>query len=347
MKKKVVIDARMVGGVGHGIGNYVLDIAAALKDRDLPFEVLYLVAKGSNSPLRELAHHESKVKFLHPLESWRLPKELAALKPDLFHSPSFMSLASYPCPHVQTVHDLNHLQFGGLFHKLYYRKLLLPSLISARAVLSVSRTAAMELKEWLQKHGTIKAVDVALNAIAEPASPEEDTLRKFGLKKFFFCLSNPKSHKNLAMLESAHADAWDQGNCLPLAISTEGTYQEGIFRTGPLSSARITALFEGAQAFFFPSLYEGFGRPPLEAALAGCKPVVSDIPVHREVLAGVKEAEFLDPRDSKAWKEAFLRLSQSERSAVSAESQEWIRETYSRRKLGDIMEKVYRDALGI
>lgn len=343
MKKKILIDARMIGGVGHGIGNYVLDMAAALAERDLPFELTYLVAKGSNSPLRKLPHRESSVAFLHPLEAWRLPKELEGFQ--LFHSPSFMSLASYPCPHVQTVHDLNHLQYGSLFHKIYYQKLLFPSLQKAKAVISVSETAAKELRDWLMAKGEKKSVEVVPNAIFEPAPAETGALTSLGLKKFFFCLSNPKPHKNIALLETAHFQAWSQGDCLPLALSTAGAYQEGIFRTGPLEPARITALFQGAQAFFFPSLYEGFGRPPLEAALAGCPPVVSDIPVHREVLAGVPEAEFLPAKNTEAWEEAFLRHSKKERTAVSAQSQAWIRETYSRKKLGDKMEKIFREVL--
>jgi hypothetical protein len=343
MKKKILIDARMVGGVGHGIGNYVLDMAAALAERDLPFDLTYLVAKGSNSILNNLPHRESSVGFLHPLEPWRLPKELEGFQ--LFHSPSFMSLASYPCPHVQTVHDLNHLHYGNPIHKLYYQKLLFPSLQKAKSVVSVSETAAKELRDWLWQKGEKKPVEVALNAIAEPTPAEKGAVENLGLKKFFFCLSNPKSHKNITMLETAHANAWDQGGCLPLALSTGSAYQEGIFRTGPLQPARITALFQSAQAFFFPSLYEGFGRPPLEAALAGCTPIVSDIPVHREVLAGVKEAEFLDPKDAKAWEEAFLRHSSQERVSVSPASQAWIRENYSRKKLGDKMEKIFREAL--
>jgi glycosyltransferase involved in cell wall biosynthesis len=343
MKKKVLVDARMIGGVGHGIGNYVLDMAAALTERDLPFELTYLVAKGSNSPLRNLPHRDSAISFLHPLEAWRLPKELEGFH--LFHSPSFMSLASYPCAHVQTVHDLNHLHYGSLFHKLYYQKLLFPSLQKAKAVISVSETAAKELRDWLWAKGEKKTVEVVPNAIAEPAPAEKGALENLGLKNFFFCLSNPKPHKNITMLEAAHAHAWDQGGCLPLALSTGETYQEGIFRTGPLEPARITALFQGAKAFFFPSLYEGFGRPPLEAVLAGCAPVVSDIPVHREVLGGVKEAEFLDPRNTKAWEEAFLRHSKEERVAISPQSRDWIRETYSRQKLGDRMEKIFREAL--
>jgi glycosyltransferase involved in cell wall biosynthesis len=342
-KKRVIIDARMVGGVGHGIGNYVLDLAASLKERALPFELFFLVAKGSNSPLRSYPHRESSLRFLHPLEPWLLARELEGA--DLFHSPSFMSLASYPCPHVQTVHDLNHLRFGSLPQKIYYRRLLLPSLRSARALLSVSRGAAEEIRGWLRGFGVEKEIELAPNAIAAPAAPEKKILERMGLKEYFFCLSNPKPHKNLEMLARAHYNARSRGDCLPLALSAKGEFQEGVVWLGALAPGEITALFEGARALLFPSLYEGFGRPPLEAALAGCPPVVSDIPVHREALSGVKEAEFLSPTDPRAWEEKMLALSQAPRKPVSEESRGWIRRTYSLARLGDKMEAIYRAAL--
>lgn len=343
MKKKVLIDARMVGVLGHGIGNYVLDLALALRGRDLPFELHYLLAKDAPAKLRELPHRDSAISFLHPLEAWRLPKELEGF--NLFHSPSFMSLTRYPCPHVQTVHDLNHLQFGNPLHKLYYKKLLLPSLRNAKTIASVSEAAAWELRTWLDRHEVKKPVLVVPNAIAPLPAPEKGALESLGLKEFFFCLSNPKPHKNTAMLETAHHRAWSRGDCLPLVTNVSGAYQEGIFRVGAVSNERVSALFAGAKGFFFPSLYEGFGRAPVEAALAGCAPVASDIPAHREVLAGVKEAQFVAPQDTHAWEEMFLRLSQSPRRKVSGESQEWIRRTYSLDQLGDKMEKIYRDAL--
>jgi glycosyltransferase involved in cell wall biosynthesis len=342
-KKRVIVDARMVGGVGHGIGNYVLDLAASLGARPLPFELFFLVAKGSDSPLRAFPHHESGVKFLHPLEPWLLARDLEGA--DLFHSPSFMSLASYPCPHLQTVHDLNHLRFGNLLQKIYYRRLLLPSLRSARTILSVSQSAAEEIRGWLQGFGIDKKIELAPNAIAAPAAPKPEIIARLGLKDYFFCLSNPKPHKNLEMLARAHHSARSRGDCLPLAFSTKGEFQEGIIWLGALAPGAITALFEGARALLFPSLYEGFGRPPLEAALAGCPPVVSDIPVHREALFGVKEAEFLSPTNSRAWEDKLLALSQAPRAVVSEESRSWVRGTYSLERLGDKMEAIYREAL--
>lgn len=344
--KRIVIDARMLGPTGHGIGNYVLDLAEALKSRSLPFELFYLL--GPDCPpaslLREFPHRESSVPFLHPLEAWRLPAEIAETGAAAFHSPSFMSLARYPCPHLQTVHDLNHLHYGGLFHRAYYRFLLLPSLRSARTVIAVSESGRGELQRWLTSHHLSRSVELAENAIPEPAAADIQVLKKLGLESdgYFFCLSNPKPHKNVAMLEAAHRDA---GMTLPLVVNVPGPGRAGLVRTGSLSAGEISALYAHARAYFFPSLYEGFGRSPLEATLAGTAPVASDIPSHREVLTGVREAELLPPAEAGSWTQAFRRLAQRPKIAVSDASRAWVRGHYSRQKLGDKMEKIYAEVL--
>jgi hypothetical protein len=85
----------------------------------------------------------------------------------------------------------------------------------------------------------------------------------------------------------------------------------------------------------------------VEAALAGSLPVVSSIPVHREVLAGVEEAVFLDPLSELAWQEAFLRVAAEPRASISARSKQWIRETWSVAQLAETMDGVYRACLGL
>ncbi len=64
---------------------------------------------------------------------------------------------------------------------------------------------------------------------------------------------------------------------------------------GEVNDAELTALYKKAAAFIYPSLYEGFGLPPLEAMRLGCPVIVSDIPPHREVCG--EAAIYCDPRD--------------------------------------------------
>lgn len=128
----------------------------------------------------------------------------------------------------------------------------------------------------------------------------------------------------------------------PLAISISGESSNGIRKLGPLPSSDISLLLREARAFFFPSLYEGFGRPPLESALAGVLPIVSNIPPHKEGLAGVSEALFLDPSKERDWEKEFLRWSDKIPEPISEKSKEWIREEYSLKRLGTVMHNVYQ-----
>jgi glycosyltransferase involved in cell wall biosynthesis len=164
---------------------------------------------------------------------------------------------------------------------------------------------------------------------------------------FFFVLSNPKPHKNLPLLKRAYARARAQRASLPtLVLSTPGGTAEGILPLPGLSAPEIGFLLREARAVFFPSLYEGFGRPPLEAALLGTLPVVSDIPVHREVLSGVPEAIFVDPRREEAWTAEFLKHGDRKES-VSDASRQWVEQTYAAGRLAQTMTEFYRRGLGI
>ena len=347
-KPRILVDARMAGPVGHGIGLYVRQMAEGLSRLSLPYEMFYLLPPDAprDSPLRALPHEECAVPFLHPAEPFSLTRVVGRLNPALYHTPSFSSLLSYPCPHVQTVHDLNHLHFGSVAHRLYYRFALLRSLRTAKRVVGVSLTASLELTEWMRKHGVNQTVAFAPNSVELKGAFDEAVPHRFGLEpgNYFFVLSNAKPFKNLPLLERAYSAAREKRALPPLALSISGPAAPGTVRTGPLKDAEVASLLHHAKAFYFPSLYEGFGRPPLEAVLAGTQPVVSSLAVHREVLAGVKEAVFLDPASPHAWEESFLRQA-NENGRVSEESRSWVKETWSVARLAGAMDQIYRECL--
>jgi glycosyltransferase involved in cell wall biosynthesis len=342
-KPRIVVDARMLGQ--HGIGQYVADLALGMAKAERDYELFYLVSHelAQEHALRSLPHAESSIPFLHLREALFLPSEIQRLEPDLYHSPSFSSLLWAPCPYVQTVHDLNHLHFGNTAQKIYYRALLKPSALKARALLTVSQSVREELSEWLQNK---RPIELAPNAIQKRPEGEKKRLTAFELKNdFFLCVSNNKSHKNLALLERAYEKAKKQEPHLPpLVMNISGQTTEGIQKIGAVTQADLDALFSHARAFFFPSLYEGFGRPPLEAALHGTPPYVSAIAPHKEGLAGVKEARFFSPTEESAWVDAFL-LAAKNSARVSETSRNWITQEYSLEKLARTMDGIYRAAL--
>jgi glycosyltransferase involved in cell wall biosynthesis len=312
------------------------------------YELFFLLPPDAprDSPLRAMPHEECKVPFLHPAEPFTLAQVVGRLRPALYHSPSFASLLSYPCAHVQTVHDLNHLHYGSLAHKLYYRFALLRSLRAARRVIGVSQAASAEIRDWLLHHGVDKPIALAPNSVVIETANDPGALARFGLKPggYFFALANSKPFKNLALLERAYAAARTKKALPPLVLSISGDAKPGTVRTGPLGDLEVSTLLRHAKAFYSPSLYEGFGRPPVEAVLAGTQPIVSALSVHREVLAGVKEAVFLDPANVAQWEESFLRQAKEE-GRVSEASQAWVRETWSVTRLARAMDEIYRACL--
>jgi glycosyltransferase involved in cell wall biosynthesis len=383
VKKIVAIDARMVLPIPHGIGRYVKNIATGLEDiarsRELGYEPVFLTDQRYPGLIpKRFTSIPVKTPFLKSSEIFELPKVLKSLRADLYHSPSFSSLAYTPCPWVATIHDLNHLHFGDFSKRVYYQLLLKRFAKKAIALLTVSEFARKELSEWIPCD--LDRVEVVVNALdpefSRPLRPlnrtSQDDFSHYVRKKnwenlrsgqYFICLSNPKSHKNLPFLVKSYIGARKQSNSLPplvisadrseLALDTEG--ESSLVFTSKLDDAGAKLLLQHARAAFFPSLYEGFGLPPLEAIMSGVSVAVSDIPPHREGLQDFTgpEVHWFDPKKSDDWVGAFIRWSELpepdslRQSQVFLDERRQASERYSVERLSSHMDRIYRRVLRI
>ncbi|MEK6705570.1 MAG: glycosyltransferase family 1 protein [Bdellovibrionota bacterium] len=358
--KKIAIDARMVTSVPHGFSRYVTAIAQGLAQvsKHLDYEPVFLVCKNCpREALNPFEKYTVRAPFLHPSELIELPRVLSKLKVDIYHSPTFSSLLIAPCPWIVTVHDLNHLQFGGIWQKIYYKVLLKHFVFHARAVMSVSEFSKQELAKWM---GFLKKdIEVVPNAInpelfEAPSKSEQNlVLQKYGLEsnRYFFCLSNPKPHKNVGMLVEAFSDyrhemgvpaAW------PLVLSMGGFSDvNGVKALGGLNDFEGRVLMHSCGALVFPSLYEGFGLPPVEAVAIGIPVITSKIPPHEEVLrdCGSDGLVLADPTDKEQWVSAMLLASGGGIPGASSGTRQKIRGKYTIEKLGQNMDRIYRRVL--
>ena len=365
LSKVIVIDGRMVSDIPHGIARYVAQIARGLKSLGkLEYRPVFLVHPQLSHASRQMFFEgfdtqEMQAPFLSPREWLEIPLYLRRSRAAAYHSPSFSSLWYSPCPTLMTLHDLNHLHFGDLSKKIYYQTLLKHCARRSAKVLTVSQFSQTEIARWLGVPPT--EIAITYNAVSRVPLAHDSPLNPFLLKKYslpdhvgdyFFCLSNSKPHKNLKLLLDAYREFRTQIDYpwpLLLSGSPLAPLPEGVYCLGALPEEDAHTFLKRSRALLFPSLYEGFGLPPVEGALLGLPLAVSHIPPHQEGLADLRpdEVHWVEPSDTKGWIRAFHVLQQHGVQGASVETQQRILARFSPEALGAGIDRIYRQVLGL
>jgi glycosyltransferase involved in cell wall biosynthesis len=218
---------------------------------------------------------------------------------------------------IVMVHDLAALRDIRWFDRsmrLYVRTSLLAARRAVR-VLTVSHVVAGELVAEGVRPQRIAVVRPAVDAtfVPAPAAAVADVRARLGLHGPYLVLpgwSDPR--KDAATAVRAHLDAREHhdhqlvmvGGSHPTFAPVELPDVPSVVRPGWIPDADLVALLTGATALLYPTRYEGFGLPPLEAAACGTPALVSDIPVLRESAGDV--ATFVPPGDVSAWSRAIV-----------------------------------------
>ena len=256
----ICADQRWIGN--HGIGRFARHILAALDYRPVPL---------ASNPAA-------------PLDSWALARALAGLTGnDLFFSPGYNTPLFCPCPFVFTIHDLGHICFPenkSPLIQLYYATIMRRACHRAALILTVSDFTRGQVIDWSGAPAE-KVVNVGCGVDPE-YQPEGDS---YGLPfPYLLCVSNRRLHKN----ELRVVEAFGQAGLDPrIHLVFTGEPTDGLQRViqahrvsqridfvGMVPEARLPSLYRGSEALIFPSLFEGFGLPVLEAMACGT-PVVT------------------------------------------------------------------------
>jgi len=204
---------------------------------------------------------------------------------------------------IITIHDLAFLENPSWYSKSYVflYKLLTPLCAkTSRHILSVSNFSKTEIIKWLGVESN--HITVIYNAADENDLEQDDILEKVP-SEYILAVSSIDPRKNFVRLIKAfsfipkHTLVVVGGvNHVFNNVEIDTSLSNVIF-LGRVFDAELTSLYKHATAFVYPSLYEGFGIPPIEAMTYGCPVIVSDIEVLHEVCG--EAALYVDPYNEK------------------------------------------------
>jgi len=299
----VCLDARTATRHFPGIGRYTFNLARALTpllgghDRLVILRDPRMSSHWQLDPLRteRVAVVDVPMTPFSMRQQWSLPRRLRQLGVDVYHSPFYLMPLRPGVPSVVTIHDLIPLHDAAAFTPLRRRAFRMATRLAvrvAREIIAVSRVTAADIERLLGvPPDRIRVISEAPDPCFRP-QPEEVTAalrRRYGLIEPYalYCGSN-KPHKNLVRLVEAWARVRSARPCLVVAGKWDERYPEAqqhvralglgpaVRFLGGVDEAELPALYSGATLFVFPSLYEGFGLPVLEAMACGVPVACAD-----------------------------------------------------------------------
>ena len=310
------------GGVG-GTEIYLRELLAALAALDSVNEYFVftnletqadLVPRQANFHWKQQAVH---ARFRPGRILWEqivLPFEAARYRLDVLFNPGFTAPVFSPCPQVTVFHDLQHKRHPEYFRWFdlpFWRVLLWTAAHRSRRLIAVSEATRSDLL------GFYRLPKERIAVIAHGVEPAFSGLDRSHTESYVLCVSTLHPHKNLPRLIRAYGRK-PRDFRLVLAglrgFQTESIEQlieelgvrDSVQITGWVPREELYSLYERARAFVYPSTFEGFGMPVLEALAAGIPVACSDIPPLHEVAGDA--ALFFDPLDEGAIAAAIERI---------------------------------------
>lgn len=305
---RIGIDARFFGGEqSKGLGRYTEKLLQYLLVHDRTNEYVIFVPE-------ELAEHwpypHDHVTIVPAPYAWYslaeqifMPIKLKQHKLDIVHFPHFNVPLWYRGPFVVTIHDLIISRFpterattlGPMMYKikqLAYNRVIRHAALGAQHIITVSEYSKRDIMDYFRlppEHISVTAE--AVDALSTPPDDAkvEQTLKRYSIKSpYLLYVGNAYPHKNLELLIPMMQQLKQQGSKLRCVFVGKPDYfydrlqqtawaknvDDVMQFVGFIPDKDLPSLYRGAFAYLFPSRYEGFGLPPLEAMLYGT-PVVS------------------------------------------------------------------------
>jgi glycosyltransferase involved in cell wall biosynthesis len=329
---RIAIDARKLHD--FGIGTYIRNLLKYLARLDQDTEFVLLCRPQDVKAVEAVGRNFRPVvaasKPYSLAEQFTVPATLLTQNIDLFHEPHYVLPPLVPCRAVVTIHDCIHLMFPQyLPNRLAYayaRANLWAAARRAERILTVSETSKADILRYCDVPAD--RIIVIYNAIDDHfATPPGDEAvqrvrERYQLEgPFALYVGNIKPHKNLERLIDAFdlvrrggfermelliiGDQISKYPRLRRAVDKHKLHKHVRF-LGFVPDDTLAALYRLATVFVFPSLYEGFGLPPLEAMASGTPVVMSNRSSLPEI--GGDAAELVDPYSAVSIAEGIQRV---------------------------------------
>ncbi|WP_326517976.1 glycosyltransferase family 4 protein [Acinetobacter sp. CAAS 2-6] len=211
---------------------------------------------------------------------------------DFFYSPGFNAPLFFLNRTAITLHDLNHVDLdanSSFLKRLYYNLILKRACRKCAFIVTVSEFSKNRIIDWSGVNSD--KIKVIYNGVSEAFHPNVKAYEP-GFP-YIFIVGNRKLHKNedraLRAFAQANIDKKIKlllsGNPSEQLINTakECNIEDHIIFLGRLSEDQLASLYKGAICLLFPSLYEGFGLPVIEANACGIPVITSNIGALKEI----------------------------------------------------------------
>jgi len=336
---KIGIDARMVGS-GYGLGRYVEQLLKYIAQTHTNHTFVVFVRNETGESFipkdKRFTTVIADIAWYSFREQLFFSKIIVAQHLDLMHFPHWNIPMSYRMPFVMTLHDLTMFHFSRpestthsraiFFIKDHAHRLVIRQAVKhATHILTTSEFTRNDVHDTLSVPlGKMTTVYQA-PFLSDAPKIEDCTLKKYFISKpYVLYVGAAYPHKNLDGLLSAwklYQEKYSTKYSLVLVGKENYFYtrllkkikiQEinNVIYTGFVTDKELVGLYDHARAFIFPSLYEGFGLPPLEALARGVPVLSSDRSCLPEVLG--EAALYVDPENNKQFADALNRITTNE-----------------------------------
>ena len=323
---RVLLDCRMASW--SGVGRYTSGLARALAARD-DVELVQVGAAGERPPVAPHQGARTINTSKHPFSlagARELGSIAASADADVVHCTHFPTPMPPVHPLVVTVHDLMPLLIPGIMpslpRRLAYRYWNARAAKVADLIVTPSHSTATDVEATFRAAmgKTRVTPEAADDFAAGPMGQLDPALAEVADWPYLLSMGSTRKHKDLPTLLRAFASVAPARPELRLLLvgaddrpfvdaelaSVAAAVRERIVFTGRVDDAQLRTLYAGAQLFAFPSRYEGFGLPPLEAMSFGAPCVVADAASLPEVV-GAAAVRF-PPGDATALAEVIESL---------------------------------------